>query len=205
MRITGGMLAGRTIQCPPGVIRPAMDRMRESCFAVLGDMSGTSFLDLFSGSGSIAIEAASRGAAVVELCEKDRTKIQTILKNVAVTERELGVKIRCHFMPVEYFLKRCHRQFDCIFFDPPFPYQFHEALLQLAEEKKILAAGGRLLIHRPQEKELPQTIGTLIRTDQRTYGRSIVDFYREKNAPVPLPATTVRMEQVFPPKCAPED
>ena len=86
MRITGGELRGRIIKCPDGVIRPAMDRMRESVFAILGDLSGKSFLDLFSGSGTIAIEAVSRGASHVELVEKDTIKIGTVLKNVAVTE-----------------------------------------------------------------------------------------------------------------------
>jgi 16S rRNA (guanine966-N2)-methyltransferase len=64
MRITGGKYRGRIVEVPKGTleIRPAMDRMRESVFAVLGDLSGLSFLDLFSGSGIIAMEAASRGA-----------------------------------------------------------------------------------------------------------------------------------------------
>ena len=62
MRITGGTLCGRRIEMPDGIIRPAMDRMRESVFAILGDLSGRSFLDIFSGSGIIALEAASRGA-----------------------------------------------------------------------------------------------------------------------------------------------
>ena len=107
MRITGGKLKGRIIKCPDGVIRPAMDRMRESVFAILGDLTGKSWLDLFSGSGTIAIEAVSRGASSVELCEKDRIKVNTVLENVYVTEKECGVKIQCHFMPVEYFIKRC--------------------------------------------------------------------------------------------------
>ena len=77
MRITGGKLKGRIIKCPDGVIRPAMDRMRESVFAILGDLTGKSWLDLFSGSGTIAIEAVSRGASSVELCEKDRIKVKT--------------------------------------------------------------------------------------------------------------------------------
>ena len=55
MRITGGTLKGRIIKCPDGVIRPAMDRMRESVFSIIGDLSGKSWLDLFSGSGTIAI------------------------------------------------------------------------------------------------------------------------------------------------------
>ena len=88
MRITGGTLKGRIIKCPDGIIRPAMDRMRESVFAILGDLSEKSFLDLFSGSGTIAIEAVSRGSKDVELCEKDRIKTKTVLENVSITENE---------------------------------------------------------------------------------------------------------------------
>ena len=70
-----------------------MDRMRESVFAILGDLTGKSWLDMFSGSGTIAIEAVSRGATEVQLCEKDKIKVKTIFENVSVTEKELGVKI----------------------------------------------------------------------------------------------------------------
>jgi 16S rRNA (guanine966-N2)-methyltransferase len=177
MRITGGQLAGRTTKCPDGVIRPAMDRMRESVFAVLGNLDGKSFLDLFSGSGTIAIEAVSRGATRVELCEMDRIKIPTILENVFMTEKDMGTKIKCHFMPVEYFIKRCKVNFDYIFFDPPFPYKFHEDLVAKAFENNMLAPGGTILVHRPEEHFMPETIKGLHRTDQRIYGRSIVDFY----------------------------
>lgn len=177
MRITGGKLKGRIIKCPDGVIRPAMDRMRESVFSILGDLSGKSWLDLFSGSGTIAIEAASRGSSDVELCEKDKIKVNTVLDNVTVTENELGVKIKCHFMPVEYFIKRCKRDFDYIFFDPPFPYKFHEDLIKKADENNLLKKDGRILVHRPEEHFMPEKIGRLTRVDQRVYGRSIVDFY----------------------------
>ena len=177
MRITGGTLKGRIIKCPDGVIRPAMDRMRESVFSILGDLSGKSFLDLFSGSGTIAIEAVSRGAAHVELCEKDKIKVNTVLENVAITESDCNVKIQCHFMPVEYFIKRCKTSFDYIFFDPPFPYKFHEQLVEQADKNGLLNKTGIILVHRPEEHKMPDKIGNLIRSDQRVYGRSIVDFY----------------------------
>ena len=177
MRITGGQLCGRSTKCPEGIIRPAMDRMRESVFAILGDLSGKSFLDLFSGSGTIAIEAVSRGASRVELCEKDKIKTKTVLENVSMTEKEMGIKIRCHFMPVEYFIQRCKDQFDFIFFDPPFPYKFRLELIETVSEKNLLVPGGKVLIHHPSEDPLPEKIGNLERTDQRIYGRSIVDFF----------------------------
>lgn len=177
MRITGGVLAGHSTKCPQGVIRPAMDKMRESIFAVLGDLSGKSFLDLFSGSGTIAIEAASRGAYHVELCEKDKIKIPVIFENVAIVEKKLNLKIQCHFMPVEYFIKRCKSSFDYIFFDPPFAYKFHADLVKKAYEKNMLNHGGSIIVHRPEEHTMPDEIAGLKRSDTRVYGRSICDFY----------------------------
>lgn len=178
MRITGGALKGRIIKCPDGIIRPAMDRMRESVFAILGDLSGKSWLDLFSGSGTIAIEAVSRGATQVQLCEKDKIKIKQILENVSLTEKEMNVRIGCHFMAVELFLKKCKDTFDYIFLDPPFPYKFRLDLLKRIDERKLLNPNGTVMIHFPEEDMLPEKIGNLNLVDKRTYGRSIVHFYK---------------------------
>ncbi|MBR5867150.1 MAG: 16S rRNA (guanine(966)-N(2))-methyltransferase RsmD [Spirochaetaceae bacterium] len=180
MRITGGELRGRIIKCPSGVIRPAMDRMREAVFAILGDLSDKSFLDLFSGSGTIAIEAVSRGAAHVELVEKDKIKTATVLENVAITEQEMNNKINCHFMPVELFLERTKKKFDYIFCDPPFPYNFHQKLIETIAKRDLLTEQGIVMIHRPQEKQMPDTLRQLELCDRRVYGRSIVDFYKKK-------------------------
>jgi len=177
MRITGGELKGRFTKCPDGVIRPAMDRMRESVFAILGDLSGKSFLDLFSGSGTIAIEAVSRGAENVVLCEKDKIKVKTVLENVTMTEKVMHRKIECHFMPVELFIKRTKTQFDIIFCDPPFPYKFHQDLIKSISDNNLLKENGIVLIHRPSEKDMPDELGNLRKKDYRIYGRSIVDFY----------------------------
>lgn len=173
MRIIGGDLKGRTIKCPAGIIRPAMDKMKESIFSVLGDLTGFSFLDLFSGSGSIALEASSRGADPVYLVEKDKIKIQTILENVSLARN----KIECRFTSAELFLKRNKTKFDIIFCDPPFPYNFHIDLVSLCDSTEALTERGMVLIHRPEEKKMPDTIGNLHRSDQRVFGRSIVDFY----------------------------
>lgn len=173
MRITGGSLCGRTVECPSGVIRPAMDRMRESLFAVLGDLEGKSFLDMFSGSGICALEAASRGADPVVLVEKDPLKVDTLFKNIAIAPN----RIECSFIPVELYLKRAKITFDIIYFDPPFPYRFHKNLLETVSERPILKEGGLVLMHRPRERDMPDRIGTLELTDRRIYGRSIVDFY----------------------------
>lgn len=178
MRITGGKLKGRNIKCPDGIIRPAMDRMRESVFSILGDLSGKSWLDLFSGSGTIAIEAASRGASMVQLCEKDKIKVKQVLENVSITEKECGVRIGCHFLAVELFVKKCKDTFDYIFLDPPFPYKFRLDLLKSIDEKKLLNPNGMVMIHFPEEDMLPEKVGSLVLADKRIYGRSIVHFYK---------------------------
>ena len=100
------------------------------------------------------------------------------MDNVSVTEKEMGVKIKCHFMAVELFVKRCKRKFDYIFFDPPFPYKFHEQLIAEAAKRNLLNEGGAIMVHRPEEHFMPDAIESLVRYDQRVYGRSIVDFYK---------------------------
>ena len=181
MRITGGKYCGRTVGVERGSleIRPAMDRMRESVFAVLGDLTGLSFLDLFSGSGILGLEAASRGASPVVCIEKDPDKFPTLLRNVSIAEE----RIECHSMPVERFLLRNKLAFSIIFCDPPFPYKFREELLGRIEASTTLAPGGLVLMHYPRGERLPDSIGNLGLVDLREYGRSIVRFY--KKGPIP--------------------
>ena len=184
MRITGGKLKGRYTEVPDGsmAIRPAMYRMRESIFDILEPkIKDKSFLDLFSGSGTIALEAVSHGAAEVSLCEMDKKKARTVLKNVSMAE-EVGVRIDCHFMAVELFLKRCKKQYDFIFLDPPFPYRFRQELLETVSRRNLLKENGTVMIHYPAEDVLPEKIENLELTDKRLYGRSIVNFYMQKNS-----------------------
>lgn len=173
MRVTGGIYRGRRITCPPGIIRPAMDRMRESVFAILGDLSGKSFLDLFCGSGVIGIEAASRGASEVFFVENDRRKIGVLKSNTAFVTQQ----IRFFCMPAERFLAANRRKFDIVFADPPFDYRKRSFILDTIDRKNSIEAGGSLLVHFPAEAPLPQTAGRLTMYDRRTYGRSIVGFY----------------------------
>ncbi|ORC38308.1 16S rRNA (guanine(966)-N(2))-methyltransferase RsmD [Marispirochaeta aestuarii] len=172
MRVTGGRYRGRTVKCPKGVIRPAMDRMRESLFNILGNISGESFLDLFSGSGVVGIEAASRGAEPVVLVEKDRGKRPVLLENISMVE----TPIRAHIMGAEHFLKTGDSLFDYIYLDPPFPLGGKKEFIQMAEGR--LEDDGLLMIHFPEEDDPGETTGRLVRFDLRLFGRSRLGFYR---------------------------
>jgi 16S rRNA (guanine(966)-N(2))-methyltransferase RsmD len=178
MRITGGALRGRRIGISGGVIRPAMDRMRESVFGALGDLTGLSFLDIFSGSGIIALEAASRGADPVEAVEQDPLKRKTLLENVAIAP----VPVQCRFMAAELYVKRAKKRFDLIFCDPPFPYRFKRELIRNIARSPLMGPGSRLLLHRPRNDAEREGLadpapGTLEKIQSREYGRSIVDFF----------------------------
>lgn len=172
MRVTGGRYRGRTVKCPKGVIRPAMDRMRESLFNILGNIAGESFLDLFSGSGVVGIEAASRGAEPVVLVEKDRGKRSVLLQNISMVE----TAIKAHSMGVERFLKIGDDLFDYIYLDPPFPLGGKREFIHMAEER--LKEDGLLMIHFPIEDDPGEIIGDLSRFDLRHFGRSQLGFYR---------------------------
>ncbi|MCL2374755.1 MAG: RsmD family RNA methyltransferase [Treponema sp.] len=173
MRITGGILGGRQVKVSGGNIRPAMDRMRESVFAILGDISGSSFLDIFSGSGIIALEAASRGASRIEAVEMDRMKRETLLSNVEMSP----VRICCRFMPAELYVKRAKQDFDIIFCDPPFPYTRKWDLLQSIAASPLMREGSRLLLHHPRGDISGKPEGDLVLRDSRKYGRSVVSFF----------------------------
>ncbi len=173
MRITGGTLKGRKVEVPAGIIRPSMDRMRESVFAALENLNGLSFLDIFTGSGIIALEAASRGAVRVEAVEQDKLKSKTLLQNVSISP----VRINCRFMPAELYVKRAKDAFDIIFLDPPFPYQFKWELVSRIAASCLTVTGSKILIHRPRQDWQKNEIQYLEKTDSREYGRSVVDFF----------------------------
>lgn len=175
MRITGGIYSGRRVECPKGVIRPAMDRMRESMFSILGDLTGCSFLDLFAGSGVVGIEAASRGASPVTLVERDGRKRKVILNNISIVESEISLRT----MSAERFIPYC-ASYTVVYLDPPFKYRDKIGLITLVDQHEIIEEGGVCLIHHPSQEVWPDRIGNFFRSDLRTYGGSALRFFRRE-------------------------
>lgn len=188
MRITGGRYLNRTVLFPKsgpgGDIRPSMDRMRQSIFNILGDLRGQSFLDLFTGSGIIGIEAASRGAEPVVLVEKDKRKRETILKNLSWVRTE----IKLYSIPAESYIARKGAAFDIVFLDPPFAYTHKEDMMSRILLGGHLKPGGLVLVHHPKQESWPDIImaeadsapgsAKVRRYDTRHYGQSVVEMYR---------------------------
>jgi 16S rRNA (guanine(966)-N(2))-methyltransferase RsmD len=155
-----------------------MDRMRESLFSILGNLEGSSFLDLFSGTGVLGIEAASRGASPVLLVEKDNRKRATILKNISFVESHIDLVIA----PVERFLRSNLRSWDIIFLDPPFAAEGKGAFLDTACRLPHLAEGGLAIMHLHTAEKLPTDRPGLELVDRREYGQSLLLFFRREEA-----------------------
>jgi len=151
-----------------------MDRMRESLFSILGDLSGSSFLDLFAGSGVVGIEAASRGASPVTLVEKDARKRPVILKNISFVESEIRLRIQ----PAER-VRLEEQPYSIVYLDPPFAYTEKIGLITMVYTRGLMEREGLCIIHHPsEEKTWPETIGPLSCTDLRKYGGSTLRFFR---------------------------
>ena len=118
MRIVSGELKGRRLASPPRrseAVRPTADPVREAVFSILGEVGDNVVLDLFCGTGALAIEALSRGAARATLVD---TQTSLARRNV----RDLGVEDRCEVVRSDAlrYLRRARRRFDLIFCDPPY-------------------------------------------------------------------------------------
>ena len=157
MRVTGGRLGGRTLKSPPGrsrEVRPTSDRARETLFALLPDLSGMRVLDLFCGTGALAIEAISRGADSAVLVD---TKPALARRNL----EQLGIVKRCLVVRSDAvrYLRQSSERFGLILCDPP--YRLAARLEpQLAQHlPPRLARYSRLAVEssarRPLEIDLP--------------------------------------------------
>ncbi|MBO6048258.1 MAG: 16S rRNA (guanine(966)-N(2))-methyltransferase RsmD [Spirochaetales bacterium] len=180
MRITGGKYCGRRVIIPNGEleIRPAMDRMRESLFSILGPLDGASFCDLFSGSGCVGLEAASRGATLVHLVEMDRAKRNVMEKNIAWAQEDCEIKI--FFSNVLKFIPTAQMQYEIVYADPPFPMGNKIQIANLVDRRHCVRPDGLFIIHIPavEENQWPETIGDLKLCDTQKYGRNMIKFYR---------------------------
>jgi 16S rRNA (guanine966-N2)-methyltransferase len=157
MRVVAGRLGGRTIASPPGrshAVRPTSDRARETLFAILGDVSDLLVLDLFCGTGALAIEAISRGAGSAVLVDR---KLALARRNVT----ELGIANRCELVRADAirYLERGDQRFGLICCDPPYRLADRVEPALAEHLPRRLAGYGRVAVdcsaRRPLELDLP--------------------------------------------------
>jgi 16S rRNA (guanine(966)-N(2))-methyltransferase RsmD len=183
MRITGGALRSRQLKAPRGdATRPTSDRVREALFSILGDIVGVRVLDLYAGTGALAFEALSRGAAHATLVESGREPLAVIRANLA----SLGVADRTRVIaqPVERAAKALGDGFELVFADPPYADVRGEApaIRAIAGLMPSALSAGGLLVLEHAEKDAPPDVGGLEREETRHYGDTAITFYRRPGA-----------------------
>jgi 16S rRNA (guanine(966)-N(2))-methyltransferase RsmD len=185
MRIGSGELRGRRVRAPSGErTRPTSGRLKKSLFDVLAPrLAGIRVLDLYAGSGSLALEALSRGASTAVVVERNRKACDAIRRNV----EELGLSGRVEVVSqdVSGALPRLvHRglRFDLVFADPPYRSNEPEKLLVHLGKGPLVVEGGIVAVEHHHKRELREAYGPLLRTRILKAGESSVSLY-ERQAP----------------------
>jgi 16S rRNA (guanine966-N2)-methyltransferase len=179
LRIIGGKYKGRRINPPSDLkARPTTDFAREGLFNILNnrvDFEAVNVLDLFSGTGSISYEFASRGAASVHLVEKDIRHIAGIKRII----RELVIEnIRTIHIDVKAFLRTCTEQYDIVFADPPYDLSWLKDLPDLVVTAGVISEDGFFILEHPKHMSFsghPQFF------EHRNYGGVNFSFFRLNN------------------------
>ena len=184
MRIIAGQYRSRPLRSLRGLdIRPTSDRLRETLFNVLtpgnpGALIGSTWLDLFAGTGAVGIEALSRGAARVVFVEKSAAAVSVIRQNLASLAITNGFEILA--APVTRVLNRSYGQsFDFIFLDPP--YRDTDAYRSTLEALSHSAAVGdsTIVIAEHEKKFEPgETFAGLVRFRKLQQGDAALSFYK---------------------------
>jgi len=176
LRIIGGKYKGRRIDPPSNFqARPTTDFAREGLFNILNnriDFEVINVLDLFSGTGSISFEFASRGAVSVHLVEKDLKHISVIRRII----KDMGFdNIRPIHIDVKAYLKTCSIKYDVIFADPPYDLKWLKELPDLVTQAGVINDDGFFILEHP--KSLSFT-GHNLFFEHRNYGGVNFSFFK---------------------------
>ena len=181
MRVIAGKAKGRALEAPKGMnTRPITAMMKEALFSMWQfQMRDASFLDLFAGSGSMGIEAISRGAEKAVFVELDRNAVEVIKRNVKTCKFEQqAVVYKDDVFSRLKWLQANKQFFDIIYLDPPFTQDtiFHPVIEAVADAN-ILNPDGVIAIRTLKEKEMPDAVGNLVKYKHKVYGISAIHFY----------------------------
>ena len=192
MRIISGIFKNRSILSPKGsVTRPTAEKLRGALFNICQHIiEKAAFLDLFAGSGAMAIEALSRGASHATFIDFDRESMRCIKQNI----ENLNIKNESSILQGDVFLLmekliKQKKQFDIIFADPPYDHytvyqgqkvSFSERVVKMIDESHLLKKDGLLFIEESVASQpLTENLSTLELISAREMGRSSLQEYKK--------------------------
>lgn len=181
MRVISGKARSIRLETPEGNgTRPTTDRIKETLFNMINfDLPGATFLDIFSGSGAIGIEALSRGASQATFIEKDSNALSYIKRNLKATHLEnLSTVLEGDFQTRLLGLKG--QQFDIIFMDPPYELGCETEVLRLIQSNELLAPEGRIIIERASTKAFKVEVDGFYVTKEKVFKTTTMTFISQE-------------------------
>lgn len=181
MRIIGGKAKGRKLFFPSeSKERPTSDFLREALFNLLGSLEEKTFLDLFAGSGSVGLEAASRGAKEVYFIEKNKNLIEIIKRNIQTCC--LDKKFSIIAQDIEHGLEDLFKkksEIDIIFADPPYNRNMVRTTRDLLNKYQIFKEDSVIVIQHSIKEILTEPVdNNIYLTDHRKYGDNALTFFK---------------------------
>lgn len=178
MRVTGGELRGRRLHVPPESVRPTSDRVRESLFSILGDLSDANVLDLYAGTGSLGIESLSRGARSAVFVDRATGSLQVLRRNLA----DLGLDARTRVVRGEVVRRlrawseeSAQRRFDLVFLDPPYDADEIPGALEALRAAGVLDPRATVVVESATRHSWAPAAEWILE-DRRSYGDTEVSI-----------------------------
>jgi 16S rRNA (guanine(966)-N(2))-methyltransferase RsmD len=182
MRVIAGTCRGMRLMAPPGIsTRPTSDRVKEALFNIIA--SGFSFddarvLDICAGTGSLGIEALSRGAASCCFVENDRKVLAFLEKNISDSRIHNRSEIfAMDAIKALSLFARSGRKYDMALFDPPYDSALYVSVPAALSSLGLLASDALFVAECSMRNILPEAFGQLIKYDRRVYGDTALEFF----------------------------
>ncbi len=188
MRVIAGSARGRKLVGPDTrTTRPLTDRAKEGLFSALGSVEDLAVLDLYAGSGSIGIEALSRGAIRAVFVENGRQALAALRRNLEVLEMVDSAVVVGR--PVETYLAGSDDSFDLVFFDPPWELGTPSVEAQMVLVARLVTDDGEMVVHRRRSDRAPDPPEGWVKGWERDYGDSRLHRYVRSDTAEWVPET----------------
>ena len=182
MRVIAGSARGVRLAAPAGLqTRPTADRVKEALFSIIAsrrEFVGARILDICAGTGSLGIEALSRGAVSCCFIEQDHRVLAVLEKNLS--HAGLAGKADCLVSDALKGLDRLSKQgkiFDIVFLDPPYSSSLYALVPEALSSLSLLSDGGLLVAECSARSLLAERYDMLVRIDRRVYGDTALEFF----------------------------
>jgi 16S rRNA (guanine(966)-N(2))-methyltransferase RsmD len=182
MRVIAGTVRGRKLSAPPGVTtRPTSDRVKEALFSILAsriDFTDIRVLDICAGTGSLGIEALSRGAGSCCFIECNLSVQAILVKNLSVTCcQDRSEIVTMDAVKALKILAGRGQRFDLAFFDPPYDSELYQCVPEALDAAALLTPGAILVAECSVRNPLAESYGRLRRFDRRIYGETALELF----------------------------